>query len=100
MAARILVRSRKPGPDVDTYRAAKVDRCDRAQPVQFDGDTVDPTDRLDLEIDPLLPHPGRPRTPPGADPPSQAGPGLSIGTAVSEPTGWKGDEALGILRST
>jgi diacylglycerol kinase family enzyme len=27
-------------------------RCDRAQPVQFDGDTVDPTDRLDLEIDP------------------------------------------------
>jgi len=52
VAARILVRSRKPGPDVDTYRAAKVDRCDRAQPVQFDGDTVEPTDRLDLEVDP------------------------------------------------
>jgi YegS/Rv2252/BmrU family lipid kinase len=53
VAARILVRSRKPGPDVDTFRAAKVEiRCDRAQPVQFDGDTVDPTDRLALEIDP------------------------------------------------
>jgi diacylglycerol kinase family enzyme len=38
---------------VDTFRAAKVEiRCDHAQPVQFDGDTVDPTDRLDLEIDP------------------------------------------------
>ena len=53
VAARILVRSRKPGPQVDTFRAAKVEiRCDRAQPVQFDGDTVEPTDRLDLEIDP------------------------------------------------
>jgi diacylglycerol kinase family enzyme len=53
VAARILVRSRKPGPDVDTFRAAKVEiRCDRAQPVQFDGDTVDPTDRLAMEIDP------------------------------------------------
>jgi YegS/Rv2252/BmrU family lipid kinase len=53
VAARILVRSRKAGPDVDTFRARKVEiRCDRAQPVQFDGDTVDPTDRLDLEIDP------------------------------------------------
>jgi YegS/Rv2252/BmrU family lipid kinase len=53
VAARILVRSRKTGPDVDTFRAGKVEiRCDRAQPVQFDGDTVDPTDRLDLEIDP------------------------------------------------
>jgi diacylglycerol kinase (ATP) len=53
VATRILVRSRKPGPDVDTFRAAKVEiGCDRAQPVQFDGDTVEPTDRLDLEIDP------------------------------------------------
>ena len=53
VATRILVRSHKPGPDVDTFRAHKVEiRCDRAQPVQFDGDTVEPTDRLDLEIDP------------------------------------------------
>jgi diacylglycerol kinase family enzyme len=53
VAARILVRSRKPGPDVDTFRAHTVEiRCDRAQPVQFDGDTVEPTDRLALEIDP------------------------------------------------
>ena len=56
VAARILVRSRKPGPQVDTFRARKVEileiHCDRAQPVQFDGDTVEPTDRLDLEIDP------------------------------------------------
>ena len=38
---------------VDTLRAGKVEiRCDRVQPVQFDGDTVDPTDRLHLEIDP------------------------------------------------
>ena len=53
VATRILVRSRKPGPRVDTFRAHTVEiRCDRAQPVQFDGDTVEPTDRLDLEIDP------------------------------------------------
>ena len=53
VAARILVPSRKPGPGVDAFRARKVEICcDRAQPVQFDGDTVDPTDRLDLEIDP------------------------------------------------
>ena len=38
---------------MDTLRAAKVEiRCDRAQLVQFDGDTVETTDRLDLEIDP------------------------------------------------
>jgi len=53
VAARILVRSRKPGPDVDTFRAHTVEiRCDHAQPVQFDGDTVEPTDRLALKIDP------------------------------------------------
>jgi YegS/Rv2252/BmrU family lipid kinase len=53
VAARILVRSRKPGPRVDTFRARQVEiRCDRAQPVQFDGDTVEPTDRLALVIDP------------------------------------------------
>jgi diacylglycerol kinase family enzyme len=53
VAARILVRSRRPGPQVDTFRARRVEiGCDRAQPVQFDGDTVEPTDRLDLEIDP------------------------------------------------
>ena len=53
VAARILVRRRKTGPDVDTFRARTVAiRCDRDQPVQFDGDVVDPTDRLDLEIDP------------------------------------------------
>jgi diacylglycerol kinase (ATP) len=52
VAARILVRSRRTGPDVDTFRAAKVQiRCDQVQPVQFDGDAVDPTDRLDLAID-------------------------------------------------
>jgi diacylglycerol kinase family enzyme len=34
VAARILVRSRKAGPDVDTFRAHTVEiRCDRAQPV-------------------------------------------------------------------
>jgi hypothetical protein len=53
VAPRILIRSHKAGPDVDTFRAAKVEiGCDRAQPVQFDSDTVDPTDRFDLEIDP------------------------------------------------
>jgi diacylglycerol kinase (ATP) len=53
VAARILVRSRRPGPDVDTFQAHTVEiRCDHAQPVQFDGDTVEPTDRLALEIDP------------------------------------------------
>jgi diacylglycerol kinase (ATP) len=54
VAARILVRSRKTGPDVDTFRARTVAlRCDRVQPVQFDGDVVDPTDRLELQIDPF-----------------------------------------------
>jgi diacylglycerol kinase family enzyme len=39
---------------VDTFRARTVQlRCDRAQPVQFDGDVVDPTDRLELQIDPF-----------------------------------------------
>jgi diacylglycerol kinase family enzyme len=53
VATRILARSRKPGPRVDTFRAREVEiRCDRAQPVQFDGDTVEPTDRLDVEVDP------------------------------------------------
>jgi diacylglycerol kinase family enzyme len=38
---------------VDTFRAHRVEICcDRAQPVQFDGDIVDPTDWLALEIDP------------------------------------------------
>jgi diacylglycerol kinase family enzyme len=53
VAARVLVRSRKSGPGVSIFRARTVRiRCDRAQPVQFDGDTVGPTERLDLEIDP------------------------------------------------
>jgi hypothetical protein len=44
-------------------------RCDRAQPVQFDGDTVEPTDRLDLEIDPSSLTLAVPEHPPGPDPP-------------------------------
>jgi diacylglycerol kinase family enzyme len=75
VAARILVRSRKPGPDVDTFRAHTVEiRCDRAQPVQFDGDTVEPTDRLDLEIDPssltlAVPEHHQDQTPPARNDP-------------------------------
>src|SRR5687767_7138935 len=69
---QLLPHSRKPGPRVDTLRAAKVEiRCDRAQPVQFDGDTVEPTDRLDLEIDPSSLTLAVPEHPPGPDPPSQ-----------------------------
>jgi YegS/Rv2252/BmrU family lipid kinase len=67
LAARILIRSRNSGPDVDTFRARTVQiRCDQAQPVQFDGDMVDPTDHLDLQIDPscltlaVSEHPVRP----------------------------------------
>jgi YegS/Rv2252/BmrU family lipid kinase len=53
VAGRVLFRRPGPRPKVDTFRAAKVSiRCDTAQPVQFDGDAVDPADRLDLEIDP------------------------------------------------
>jgi diacylglycerol kinase family enzyme len=53
VATRILARSRKPGPGWTPFRAREVEiRCDRAQPVQFDGDTVEPTDRLDVEVDP------------------------------------------------
>jgi hypothetical protein len=56
---------------VDTLRAAKVEiRCDRAQPVQFDGDTVEPTDRLDLEIDPSSLTLAVPEHPPGPDLPT------------------------------
>jgi hypothetical protein len=67
---QLLPHSRKPGPRVDTLRAAKVEiRCDRAQPVQFDGDTVEPTDRLDLEIDPSSLTLAVPEHPPGPDPP-------------------------------
>jgi diacylglycerol kinase family enzyme len=53
LLTRVLARSRGSGPDVDTFRARRVEiRCTRTQPVQFDGDVVDSTDRLDLEIDP------------------------------------------------
>jgi diacylglycerol kinase (ATP) len=52
VALKVLSRSREAPPRIDTYRATKVSiRCDRSQPVQFDGDTVEPTDRLDLQID-------------------------------------------------
>jgi YegS/Rv2252/BmrU family lipid kinase len=70
LLARTLVRSRGSGPDVDVFRARKVEiRCTTSQPVQFDGDVVDATDRLDLEIDPFsltlaVPDHHRDRTPP------------------------------------
>jgi hypothetical protein len=86
VATRILVRSRKPGPQVDTYRARKVEimeiHCDRAQPVQFDGDTVEPTDRLDLEIDPSSLTLAVPEHHEDHTPPSQARPRLRTDTAV------------------
>jgi hypothetical protein len=64
-----------PVPHVDTLRAGKVEiRCDRIQPVQFDGDTVDPTDRLDLEIDPSSRTLAVPRTPRGPGTPSPGRP--------------------------
>jgi hypothetical protein len=59
----------------DTFRAAKVQiRCDRAQPVQFDGDAVDPADRLDLAIDACsltlaVPEHHEEQTPPGRQDP-------------------------------
>ena len=68
--ARVVARSRKSGPDVDVFKARRVEiRCATTQPVQFDGDVVDPADRLDLEIDPssltlAVPDHHESRTPP------------------------------------
>jgi short chain dehydrogenase len=80
---QLLPHSRKPGPRVDTLRAAKVEiRCDRAQPVQFDGDTVEPTDRLDLEIDPSSLTLAVPEHPPGPAPQSGRTPTSSLAQVV------------------
>jgi hypothetical protein len=59
-------------------------RCDRAQPVQCDGDTVEPTDRLDLEIDPSSLTLAVPEHHQDQTPPCQAGPRLRVGAAVPE----------------
>ena len=70
LALRVVARSRKSGPDVDVFKARRVEiRCATTQPVQFDGDVVDPADRLDLEIDPgsltlAVPDHHESRTPP------------------------------------
>jgi hypothetical protein len=58
-------------------------RCDRAQPLQYDGDTVEPTDRLHLEIDPsslTWPSPNAIRT----RRPLSGRPRLRVGAAVPE----------------
>ena len=73
--ARVVARSRKSGPDVDVFKARRVEiRCATTQPVQFDGDVVDPADRLDLEIDPssltlAVPDHHESRTPPARQDP-------------------------------
>jgi diacylglycerol kinase (ATP) len=73
--ARVVARSRKSGPDVDVFKARRVEiRCATTQPVQFDGDVVDPADRLELEIDPssltlAVPDHHESRTPPARQDP-------------------------------
>jgi YegS/Rv2252/BmrU family lipid kinase len=48
-----LITTRKHAPEVETLRARKIHiHSGTPQPVQFDGDPVDPTDELRLEIDP------------------------------------------------
>jgi diacylglycerol kinase family enzyme len=53
VAFSVIVRSRRRPPVMETFRAGSVEvRVSEPQPVQFDGDAVDPAIELELEIDP------------------------------------------------
>ncbi len=51
VAVRVLTRRRGDDPVVEVLRARHIDlRCDRPQPVERDGDVLDPTDHVVVEV--------------------------------------------------
>jgi YegS/Rv2252/BmrU family lipid kinase len=53
VAFSVLTRRRRRPREMETFRASKVEvRCEVAEPLQFDGDSAEPVDRLEVEIVP------------------------------------------------
>jgi YegS/Rv2252/BmrU family lipid kinase len=53
LAARVLLRRRRKDPELEVFRARKVEvRCDRPQPVERDGDPAGESDHLVVEVVP------------------------------------------------
>jgi YegS/Rv2252/BmrU family lipid kinase len=53
LAVRVLLRRRRKDPELEVFRARKVEvRCDRPQPVERDGEPAPPTDQLVVDIVP------------------------------------------------
>jgi YegS/Rv2252/BmrU family lipid kinase len=66
LAVRVLLRRRRKDPDLELFRARKVEvRCDRPQPVERDGDPAPATDHLVVEV---VPHALTLCVPPGRNP--------------------------------
>jgi YegS/Rv2252/BmrU family lipid kinase len=54
VAWSVIVRSHRRPPEMETFRARRVQvRVGRPQPLQFDGDPVDPVSELELAVDPV-----------------------------------------------
>jgi YegS/Rv2252/BmrU family lipid kinase len=66
LALRVLLRRRRKDPDLEVFRARRVEvRCDRPQPVERDGEPAPPTDHLVVEV---VPHALTLCVPPGRNP--------------------------------
>jgi YegS/Rv2252/BmrU family lipid kinase len=66
LAVRVLLRRRRKDPDLELFRARRVEvRCDRPQPVERDGDPAPATDHLVVEV---VPHALTLCVPPGRNP--------------------------------
>jgi diacylglycerol kinase family enzyme len=66
LAVRVLLRRRRKDPDLELFRARKVEvRCDRPQPVERDGDPAPATGHLVVEV---VPHALTLCVPPGRNP--------------------------------
>jgi diacylglycerol kinase (ATP) len=53
LAARILARRRHREPQMELFRASRVEvRCDRPQPVERDGEPAEPAKELTVEVVP------------------------------------------------
>jgi YegS/Rv2252/BmrU family lipid kinase len=66
LALRVLLRRRRKDPDLEVFRARRVEvGCDRPQPVERDGEPAPPTDHLVVEV---VPHALTLCVPPGRNP--------------------------------
>jgi YegS/Rv2252/BmrU family lipid kinase len=67
LAVRVLLRRRRKDPELEVFRARKVEvRCDRPQPVERDGEPAPPTDHLVVDV---VPHALTLCVPPGRNSP-------------------------------